>query len=147
MKQERVVVWCCSLLLRLVMMHYTVLCCATTLSCNRHRIGLLFMRRLYFYPGQAVIGAVTQLTLIDTRLRLVLEAMQARVSLLDRDQRHCYVNNEYAELAGQPVEVGRFVTLGTERTNVGVTQIIAVNQNDVGSFGGEGLDREGKGSE
>jgi two-component system NtrC family sensor kinase len=30
--------------------------------------------------------------------------MPARVSLLDRDQRHCYVNNEYAaELAGRPV--------------------------------------------
>ena len=51
-----------------------------------------------------MIGVATQLTLADTRLRLVLEAMPARVSLLDRDQRHCYVNNEYAELAGRPVD-------------------------------------------
>src|SRR5262249_21758768 len=35
----------------------------------------------------------------------------ARVSLLDRDQRHCYVNKEYAELAGRPVDeiLGRTV--------------------------------------
>ena len=49
-------------------------------------------------------GSHPALTLTDTRLRLVLEAMPARVSLLDRDQRHCYVNNEYAELAGRPVD-------------------------------------------
>src|SRR5215471_6002892 len=30
--------------------------------------------------------------------------MPARVSLLDRDQRHLYVNDEYTQLAGKPVE-------------------------------------------
>ena len=39
--------------------------CANNLSCNRHGISLLLMRRrLYFYLGQAVMGAATQ------RLRL-----------------------------------------------------------------------------
>jgi PAS domain S-box-containing protein len=42
--------------------------------------------------------------LIDEQLRCVLDAIPARVSLLDRDQRHCYVNKEYAELAGRPVD-------------------------------------------
>jgi PAS domain S-box-containing protein len=51
------------------------------------------------------------LTLPDAQLRLVLETIPARVSLMDRDQRHCYVNNEYAELAGLPVQeiLGRTV--------------------------------------
>ena len=44
------------------------------------------------------------LTLTDARLRVVLDAIPARVSLLNRDQRHCYVNNEYAELVGWPVD-------------------------------------------
>ncbi len=44
------------------------------------------------------------LTLPDAQLRLVLESIPARVSLMDREQRHCYVNAEYAELAGLPVE-------------------------------------------
>ena len=44
------------------------------------------------------------LTLPDARLRLVLDAIPARVSLLDREQRHCYVNAEYAELVGRPVD-------------------------------------------
>jgi two-component system NtrC family sensor kinase len=50
--------------------------------------------------------------LTDARLRLVLESIPARVSLLDRDQRHCYVNSEYAELAGLPIDeiLGRTVT-------------------------------------
>jgi two-component system NtrC family sensor kinase len=42
--------------------------------------------------------------LTDARLRLVLDAIPARVSLLDREERHCYVNNEYAELVGRPVD-------------------------------------------
>src|SRR5215470_9025292 len=100
------------------MTDYTYLCCAN--NCRANVIGSaygLIRYRLYFYPEQAVIGAATQLTLVDTRLRLVLEAMPARVSLLDRDQRHCYVNNEYAELAGRQIDeiLGRTVAeiLGT----------------------------------
>jgi PAS domain S-box-containing protein len=50
------------------------------------------------------VTAAPLLTLTDARLRLVLDAIPARVSLLDRDQRHCYVNSEYAELVGRPVE-------------------------------------------
>ena len=34
----------------------------------------------------------------------MLEFIPARVSLIDREQRHCYVNKEYAELAGRPVD-------------------------------------------
>jgi PAS domain S-box-containing protein len=51
------------------------------------------------------------LTLPGAQLHLVLESIPARVSLMDRDQRHCYVNNEYAELAGRPVDeiLGRTV--------------------------------------
>jgi two-component system NtrC family sensor kinase len=49
--------------------------------------------------------------LTDAQLRLVLESIPARVSLIDREQRHCYVNKEYAELAGRPVDeiLGRTV--------------------------------------
>jgi len=50
------------------------------------------------------VTAKPLLTLTDARLRLVLDAIPARVSLLDRDQRHCYVNAEYAELVGRPVD-------------------------------------------
>ena len=57
------------------------------------------------------------LTLSDARLRLLLEALPVRISLLDRNQRHCYVNNEYVELAGRPIDeiLGRTVAevLGT----------------------------------
>jgi PAS domain S-box-containing protein len=51
-----------------------------------------------------VSEARAPLILTDARLRLVLETIPARVSLLDRDQRHCFVNNEYAELAGRPID-------------------------------------------
>jgi PAS domain S-box-containing protein len=44
------------------------------------------------------------LALTDSRLRQLLDAIPARVSLLDREQRHCYVNKEYAELAGRPTD-------------------------------------------
>ena len=56
-------------------------------------------------------GVRTPLRLTDDRLRRVLEAIPARVSLLDREQRHCYVNNEYAELTGRPIDeiLGRTV--------------------------------------
>jgi two-component system NtrC family sensor kinase len=49
--------------------------------------------------------------LTDGQLRRVLDAIPARVSLMDRDQRHCYVNKEYAEFAGRPVDeiLGRTV--------------------------------------
>jgi two-component system NtrC family sensor kinase len=40
---------------------------------------------------------------IDPRLRVVLDVMPARVSLLDRGQVHRYCNVEYAQLAGRPV--------------------------------------------
>jgi two-component system NtrC family sensor kinase len=50
------------------------------------------------------VTAKPLLTLPDARLRLVLDAIPARVSLLDREQRHCYVNAEYAELVGRPVD-------------------------------------------
>jgi PAS domain S-box-containing protein len=40
---------------------------------------------------------------LDPRLRVVLDAMPARVSLLDRTQIHRYVNSEYAQLAGRPI--------------------------------------------
>ncbi len=41
---------------------------------------------------------------IDPRLRVVLDAMPARVSLLDRAQIHRYANAEYAQLAGRPID-------------------------------------------
>ncbi len=49
---------------------------------------------------------------IDPRLRVVLDAMPARVSLLNREQIHCYANVEYAQLAGRPVSeiLGRSIT-------------------------------------
>jgi PAS domain-containing protein len=40
---------------------------------------------------------------IDPRLRVVLDAMPARVSLLDRAQIHRYANADYAQLAGRPI--------------------------------------------
>jgi two-component system NtrC family sensor kinase len=40
---------------------------------------------------------------VDPRLRLVLDAMPARVSLLDREHIHRYANADYAQLAGRPV--------------------------------------------
>ncbi len=49
-------------------------------------------------------GSPDLLRLTDERLRLVLDAIPARVSLMDRDQRHCYVNAEYAEMAGRPID-------------------------------------------
>jgi two-component system NtrC family sensor kinase len=57
------------------------------------------------------VNSLPALTLTDERLRCVLDAIPARVSLLDRDQRHCYVNKEYAELAGRPIDeiLGRTV--------------------------------------
>ena len=61
--------------------------------------------------NQDVNVAPPLLTLTDERLKLVLGGIPARVSLLDRDQRHRYVNKEYAELAGLPVDeiLGRTV--------------------------------------
>jgi PAS domain S-box-containing protein len=46
---------------------------------------------------------------ISARLRILLDAMPARVSLLDRQHIHCYANTEYAEFAGHSAEdiVGR----------------------------------------
>ncbi|HEX3504070.1 MAG TPA: PAS domain S-box protein [Xanthobacteraceae bacterium] len=40
---------------------------------------------------------------LDPRLRVVLDAMPARVSLLDRAQIHRYANADYADLAGRPI--------------------------------------------
>jgi PAS domain S-box-containing protein len=51
-----------------------------------------------------VSGTAATLALTDSRLRQLLDAIPARVSLLDREQRHCYVNKEYAELAGRLVD-------------------------------------------
>ncbi len=51
----------------------------------------------------------TQPILTDARLRLILDAMPARVSLLDRGQIHRYVNDDYAAFVGKRVDeiVGR----------------------------------------
>jgi PAS domain S-box-containing protein len=45
------------------------------------------------------------------QLRAVLDAIPARVALLDRQRRHRYVNREYARSAGRPAEeiLGRTV--------------------------------------
>jgi PAS domain S-box-containing protein len=42
--------------------------------------------------------------ILDARLRVILDAMPARVSLLDRNQIHLYANSDYALLAGRPID-------------------------------------------
>jgi PAS domain S-box-containing protein len=50
------------------------------------------------------VSASSPLSLtLDPRLRVVLDAMPARVSLLDRAQIHRYANADYADLAGRPI--------------------------------------------
>src|SRR5690349_12125962 len=42
----------------------------------------------------------------EAQFRAILDAIPARVALLDRDRRHCYVNREYAAfVARRPEEV------------------------------------------
>jgi len=47
----------------------------------------------------------------EAQLRVLLDNIPARVALLDRQRRHCYVNQEYAAYVGLPPEqiLGRTV--------------------------------------
>jgi PAS domain S-box-containing protein len=47
----------------------------------------------------------------DAQLRMLLDNIPARVALLDRERRHRYVNQEYVQFAGRPMEsiLGRTV--------------------------------------
>jgi len=53
-----------------------------------------------------------------SQLRAILDAIPARITLLDRQRRHRYINLEYARFAGRPEEeiLGRTVAeiLGAE---------------------------------
>jgi PAS domain S-box-containing protein len=52
-----------------------------------------------------------RLTAGEAELRLLLDNIPARVALLDRERRHCYVNQEYVRFVGRPEEaiLGRTV--------------------------------------
>jgi PAS domain S-box-containing protein len=54
----------------------------------------------------------------EEQLRMLLDNVPARVALLDRERRHCYVNQEYMQFVGRPMEaiLGRTVAeiTGTE---------------------------------
>src|SRR3954471_23476864 len=47
----------------------------------------------------------------EEQLRMLLDNIPARVALLDRERRHCYVNQEYMQFVGRPMEaiLGRTV--------------------------------------
>jgi PAS domain S-box-containing protein len=48
--------------------------------------------------------AVADLIASEAPLRMLLDNIPARVALLDRDQRHRYVNQEYIQFVGRPLE-------------------------------------------
>ena len=52
------------------------------------------------------------------QLRMLLDHIPARVALLDKERRHCYVNQEYMQYAGRPIEaiLGRTVAEITGRS-------------------------------
>jgi len=54
---------------------------------------------------------VCSLTAGEAELRVLLDNIPARVALLDRQRRHCYVNQEYVRFVGRPAEaiLGRTV--------------------------------------
>jgi PAS domain S-box-containing protein len=56
-------------------------------------------------------SGVAGLTAGEAELRLLLDNIPARVALLDRQRRHCYVNQEYVRFVGRPAEaiLGRTV--------------------------------------
>src|SRR4051794_3708288 len=60
---------------------------------------------------------VTMLAAGEAQLRMLLDNVPARVALLDRQRRHCYVNQEYIQFVGRPMEaiLGRTVAEITGR--------------------------------
>src|SRR3954451_24305247 len=74
------------------------------------------MRKTRSMPVQS--PSRVQLDVGEAQLRAILDSIPARVALLDRDRRHCYLNREYPSFVGRAAEeiLGRSVAeiLGKE---------------------------------
>lgn len=55
--------------------------------------------------------SIPNITAGEAQLRMLIDNIPARVALMDRERRHCYVNQEYIQFVGRPVEaiLGRTV--------------------------------------
>lgn len=73
-------------------------------------------------------------------MRAVLDAIPARIALLDRERRHCYVNQEYAAFVGKPPEeiLGRTVA-----QVIGAAAYALVRRNGARALAGETVRWEG----